>query len=364
MWAGVSIQFFHFFHSPSPHSPFTDGSTTQPLYSLFFWGFSFLVSRFSFAFICHANYCPLRSRPNMKFQRVDGRVARVRDDNASGDAQSPTTLSVLYRVLEENPPDKMDAEKRALPFQPRSYRDFMLFERHYYGAAIGMTSLYRPLANTLGRLFSAVTGADFPLFKPPTLWYKQPIFYQSNHLAFYSDGASITYPAYCEYLDVELELGVVLGKPLYNATPDEAIAAIAGFCVLNDFSARNVQMEEMASGFGPQHSKSFANSISSTVVSADEILPRLGSLSGRVLINGLVVKEPRIDDNWQFSLGQALSHVSKGTRLYPGEFFGSGTFPLGAGIEYTAFKLQVGDVVKLEIDGIGSVTNTIVAEAP
>ncbi|KAI1126642.1 FAA hydrolase [Nemania abortiva] len=295
----------------------------------------------------------------MKFQRIGGQVVQVNP----GHSEQPSGLSsVLRRVLEENPPDDTDAEKRGLPFQPRSYRDFMLFERHYYGAAIGITSLYRPLANKLGNLFSFITGVDFPLFKPHALWYKQPIFYQSNHLAFYSDGASITYPSYCEYLDVELELGVVLGKPLYNASPDEAIAAIAGFCVFNDFSVRNVQMDEMASGFGPQHSKAFANSISSTVVSADEVLPHIDRLSGRITINDVVVKQPKLD-SWQFSLGQALSHVSMGTRLYPGEFFGSGTFPLGAGIEYAAFQLQVGDVVKLEIDGIGSVTNTIVSEA-
>jgi hypothetical protein len=179
----------------------------------------------------------------MRFQRIDGRVARV--DSPSTEEQSAVS-STLLRVLEENPPDETDADKSSLPFQPRSYRDFMLFERHYYGAAVGMTSLFRPLANRLGCLFSMVTGMDFPLFKPPGLWYKQPMFYQSNHLAFYSDGASIAYPSYCEYLDVELELGIVLGKPLYNATSEEAAAAIAGFCVFNDFSVRNTQMEEMS----------------------------------------------------------------------------------------------------------------------
>ncbi|KAI8623093.1 FAA hydrolase [Xylariaceae sp. FL1651] len=294
----------------------------------------------------------------MKFQRIDGQVTQIGDSSRNGQSAIPSTL---LRVLQKNPPDHVDPEKCALPFQPRSYRDFMLFERHYYGAAVGMTRLYRPFANKIGRLFSMFTDIDFPLFKPHALWYKEPIFYQSNHLAFYSDGASITYPSYCEYLDVELELGILLGKPLYNATPEEATDAIAGFCVFNDFSVRNTQMNEMASGFGPQHSKSFANSISSIVISADEILPHLDDLSGRITINDVVVSEPKVD-KWQFSLGEALSHVSKGTRLYPGEFFGSGTFPSGAGIEDAAFQLHVGDVVKLEIDGIGSLTNTIVAE--
>lgn len=293
----------------------------------------------------------------MKFHRISGRVASV-----ASEPEEPTVASALLRrVLEENPPDETEPEKRALPFQPRSYRDFMLFERHYYGAAVGMTSLYRPLVNKVAGLFTMMTGIDFPFFKPHALWYKQPIFYQSNHLAFYADGASIPYPSYCEYLDAELELGIVLGKTLYNASPEEAAAAVVGFCVFNDFSVRNVQIEEMASGFGPQHSKAFANSISSTVVSADEVLPHINRLSGRIIVNDVVVKEPKVD-RWQFSLGQALSHLSKSTRLYPGEFFGSGTFPSGAGIEYAAFQLRIGDVITLEIDGIGSVTNIIVAE--
>ncbi|KAI2634005.1 FAA hydrolase [Xylaria nigripes] len=296
----------------------------------------------------------------MYFHRVVGNIEYVGDyDNEA----TNEACFMLQRILIANPPDPMDPRKRRLPFQPRSFRDFMLFERHYYNAAIGLTSLYRPLANRLGRLFSVITGGiDFPFFKPPALWYEQPIFYQSNHLAFYADCAPITYPSYCEYLDVELELGFILGKELYNATPGEALDAVVGFCVLNDFSARNVQMEEMASGFGPQHSKSFANSMSFTVTSADEVLPRLGCLTGRIIINDAVVSETQLKDNWQFSLGEALAHVSKGTRLYPGELFGSGTFPLGAGIENAAFQLQVGDTVRLEIDGVGTVTNTIVAE--
>ncbi|RWA09931.1 hypothetical protein EKO27_g5188 [Xylaria grammica] len=285
----------------------------------------------------------------MRFQRVDSRVASVGGVPGEEGEQGMSPVStILRRVLEENPPDAADAEKRRLPFQPRSYRDFMLFERHYYGAAVGITSLYRPWANRLGTLFSTLTGIEFPFFKPHALWYKQPIFYQSNHLAFYSDGASITYPPYCHYLDVELELGIVLGKPLYNASPEEATAAIAGFCVFNDFSVRNTQLDEMASGFGPQHSKAFANSISATVVSADEVLPHIDHLSGRITINDVVVKEPKVD-NWQFSLGQASFSVAA-------------RFRRALALNDTAFQLRIGDVVKLEIDGIGSVTNTIVPE--
>ena len=97
------------------------------------------------------------------------------------------------------------------------------------------------------------------------------------------------------------------------------------------------------------------------VVSVDEILPRIDSLTGRVIVNEKPATECRVD-KWQFTMGEAIAHASKGTRLYPGEFFGSGTFPSGAGIELARFQLKIGDIVRLEIDGIGSVTNKIVAE--
>ncbi|RYO85916.1 hypothetical protein DL762_004995 [Monosporascus cannonballus] len=298
----------------------------------------------------------------MKFHRVNSEVVELHNDGGDGTSISSNKAQTqgLLKVLQDNPPDSSDPLRRALPFQPRSYRDFMLFERHYYDAAAGMTQLYRPAIANIVNIAFGLTGVDFPFFKPHALWYEQPIFYQSNHLAFYADRAPVHYPNYCEYLDAELELGAVLGKPLFNATPEEATAAIAGFCVFNDFSSRNVQMAEMRCGFGPQHSKSFANSISSAVASADEILPRIDNLTGRVIINEKTVSECKTG-KWQFTMGEAIAHVSKGTRLYPGEFFGSGTFPGGAGVERARFQVRIGDVVRLEIDGIGSVTNEIIA---
>ncbi|RYP54461.1 hypothetical protein DL768_000767 [Monosporascus sp. mg162] len=265
----------------------------------------------------------------MKFHRVNNEVVELHNGGGDGTSTSSNKAQAhgLFKVLQDNPPDASDPLKRALPFQPRSYRDFMLFERHYYDAAAGMTQLYRPVIANIVNLLFGLTGVDFPFFKPHALWYEQPIFYQSNHLAFYADRAPVHYPKYCEYLDVELELGAVLGKPLFNASPEEATAAIAGFCVFNDFSARNVQMAEMSC-------------ISSAVVSADEILPRINDLTGRVVINDKTVSECKTG-RWQFTIGEAIAHASKGTRLYPGEFFGSGTFPGGAGVERARFQYTI-----------------------
>jgi hypothetical protein len=184
----------------------------------------------------------------MKYHRINGEIQPAPSSTLGADAGTPAdtpSVQLLLKVLEANPPDATDASRRALPLQPRSYRDFMLFEAHYHGAALGMTQLFAPTYNWIGRTWEAIVG-PFPAFKPHRLWYHQPIFYQSNHLAFVSDGASVPYPKYATYLDVELELGVVLGKTLYNATPEEAEEAIAGFCVFNDFSVRNLQMEEMS----------------------------------------------------------------------------------------------------------------------
>jgi 2-keto-4-pentenoate hydratase/2-oxohepta-3-ene-1,7-dioic acid hydratase in catechol pathway len=128
--------------------------------------------------------------------------------------------------------------------------------------------------------------------------------------------------------------------------------------VLNDFSARDVQLSEMRSGFGPQKAKHFRSAMSAVVVSADEILPRWRTLTGSVHLNGaLIAKCVTRDARW--ALGEVLAHASRGEQLYPGELFGSGTLPAGSGIEHGRL-LERGDTIALAIDGIGTVTNRIV----
>ncbi|KAK7967224.1 fumarylacetoacetate hydrolase FahA, partial [Apiospora aurea] len=320
-----------------------------------------------------------REQATIKYHRIHGAWMSI--PNAGGrSGTKPESVTIqdvmLQQVIRHHKPDPHDPLKRNLPFAPQSYRDFMLFPAHYTGAAAGILaltlqqapfplSLLRFVVACLAWLWTRLTGTAFPPFRPSGLYRKQPIFYQSNHKSIVASDAPVVCPDYCtRYLDVELELGFVLGRSLYNAAdPDEALEAIAGFVVLNDFSARDVQWAEMRSGFGPQLCKSFASSISSVVVSADEVLPLLPNLTGRVTINEKVVAECSVGaKDWQFTLGEALMHASRGTRLYDGEFFGSGTLPRGAGIENMSFKVEVGDTVTLEIDGVGSVTNTVISE--
>ncbi|MCC7254203.1 fumarylacetoacetate hydrolase family protein [Hyphomicrobium sp.] len=247
-----------------------------------------------------------------------------------------------------------------LPFAPHSFRDFMLYERHAIDAARGFVRLYMRNAWPVVRAYERLLGPPFPLLKPHRLWYRQPIYYMGNHLAFAGDGEEIAIPAYAEGIDYELELGFVLRNALFNASPEEAEAAIGGFVVINDFSARNVQHEEMRSGFGPQKSKHFRNGLSSVVVSADEILPRWRDLKGSVRINDLLYAEPSTADP-RWSLGEALAHVSRSEQLYPGELFATGTLPGGSGIEVGRL-LDVGDTIEIAIEGVGRLRNTICRE--
>ena len=255
-------------------------------------------------------------------------------------------------------PDADDGRAVALPFAPASFRDFMLYERHAIDAARGFVRRFMPGIWPVVRAYEAVLGPPFPLLKPDRLWYRQPIYYMGNHLAFAGDGDAIAIPSYTQALDYELELGFVLARPLFNASADEAEAAIGGFVVVNDFSARDVQHDEMRSGFGPQKAKHFRNGISSVVVSADEILPRWRDLRGSVRINGTLVAEPS-SAGPRWSLGEALAHVSRSERLHPGELFATGTLPGGCGIE-TGRLLAAGDMIDIGLDGVGTLRNLIV----
>ena len=150
----------------------------------------------------------------------------------------------------------------------------------------------------------------------------------------------------------------MLVHPLRDAAPEAAEAAIGAFVVLNDFSARDVQLKEMASGFGPQKSKHFRSAMANVVVTADEILPRWRELKGFVRLNGTLLAEPSTAGA-RWSLGEVLAHASRSEPLQPGELFGSGTLPEGSGIE-TGHELKPGDLIEIGIDGVGTLANPIV----
>jgi 2-keto-4-pentenoate hydratase/2-oxohepta-3-ene-1,7-dioic acid hydratase in catechol pathway len=244
-----------------------------------------------------------------------------------------------------------------LPFQPASFRDFMLYERHVIDATRGYVQRFMPGAYRVARSYERLTGRTFPSFRPKPLWYRQPIYYMGNHLTFVASGTPVQCPSYSRALDYELELGFVLAKPLLNATPQEAMAAIGAYVVLCDFSARDVQRDEMASGFGPQKSKHFLSSMSPVAIPASEISPRVEHLTGVVEIDGIIVARTSTN-GMRYSLGEVLAHASKDEQLHPGELFGTGTLPGGSGME-NGHWLKSGSRLRLAIDGIGEIHHLI-----
>lgn len=245
-----------------------------------------------------------------------------------------------------------------LPFAPLSFRDYLLSEKHNINASRGIVKRFYPGTYRAARTVELITRRPFPGYRPKKLFYTEPIYYFGNAMTIVPTGTPIAFPSYSRGLDFELELGWVLNKPLYNATPREALRAIGAFFLLNDFSARDVQRAEMASGLGPQKAKHFISSLSATAVSADELLPRLDDLTGSVIVNGRTVSTVSTR-GLQWSIGEAVAHSSRDEQLLPGEIFGTGTLPGGSGTE-TGHWLQRGDTLRLVLDGVGEVEHDIV----
>jgi 2-keto-4-pentenoate hydratase/2-oxohepta-3-ene-1,7-dioic acid hydratase in catechol pathway len=132
---------------------------------------------------------------------------------------------------------------------------------------------------------------------------------------------------------------------------------VSGFVAVNDFSARDVQRAEMASGFGPQKSKHFSSSMSATLASADQILPKIDALTAGVEINGKLVSTLS-SAGMRYSIGEVLAHLSRDEPLHPGELIVSGTLPGGSGLE-TGRLLKSGDDLRLIIEGVGEITHRI-----
>lgn len=248
------------------------------------------------------------------------------------------------------------------PFKPLSFRDFMLSEEHAVQAARGFVKYFMPALLPAVKLFEAISSNPFPALKPKPIWYRQPIYYFGNHTNMAKDGDTIPWPSYTEFLDYELELALVIVRPLKNATHEQALAAIGGFMVLNDFSARDVQLEEMRSGFGPQKSKHFINALSDTVATADDVLPNIKKLRAEVRINGSNICTSTTAE-LKYSIADMLVHASKDEQLHPGEVFATGTLPTGCAIENDQW-LEPDDDVELWIEHVGSLRNIIGKKPP
>jgi 2-keto-4-pentenoate hydratase/2-oxohepta-3-ene-1,7-dioic acid hydratase in catechol pathway len=257
---------------------------------------------------------------------------------------------------------RADPAEAGLPFTPRSMRAFMLWEAHVIRSSRMLVKHFFPAP--MWRVVSAFekTGRTFPKLKPNRRFWDKPTFYVANHTMVLADGQDMWWPSHTSFLDFELELACVLRAPLVDASPEEAITAIGGWFVLNDWSARDVQADDARHNvFGPViKSKTFANSIGPDVVTADEFGDWTRA-TGRVRVDGQVWCEGATRDP-AHDIGEMLAYASKGERLDVGDVISTGTMPGCCGLELERW-IRPGQTVQLEIDGVGTVSNRISAEA-
>ena len=207
-----------------------------------------------------------------------------------------------------------------------------------------------------------------------------PIFYFTNHNAIQGPGEVECMPDHFEKLDFELEVAIVIGKKGRNITAAEADSYIAGFMIMNDMSARTLQMEEMLLNLGPAKGKDFSTIIGPWLVTPDELeeyktLPKEGHIGNAYqldmscTVNGLKVSSGNMADmDWTFA--EIVERCAYGVDILPGDVIGSGTVGTGCFLElngtgllndpgYATQWLQEGDIVEMEITGLGLLTNII-----
>jgi fumarylacetoacetate (FAA) hydrolase len=213
---------------------------------------------------------------------------------------------------------------------PPSLRDFYAFEGH---AAAG----------------ARLRGQDIPAH-----WYEAPAFYFSNPASVHGPGEPVARPPECRMLDFELEIAAVIGHD----------ARIAGFTLMNDWSARDVQAGEMTVGLGPHKSKDFATSLGPWLVTPDELPYEDGRLrlEATVTVNGAEVA--RADASAQhFAWPDIVAQAARNTRLCPGDVLGSGTLTGGCLLELGPLQgerfLEPGDVVALSAPGLGTLESPV-----
>jgi 2-keto-4-pentenoate hydratase/2-oxohepta-3-ene-1,7-dioic acid hydratase in catechol pathway len=282
---------------------------------------------------------------------------------AAGEGVRTAAMAAIAAAASNPGAAAADPSDAILPFQPRSMRAFTLWESHYVGSAQMLVKRFFPApAARVVAGYELITRRTFPKLKPSKRFYETPIFYLANHAAVLADGEEMWWPSHTKFLDFELELAFVLAKPLADATPEQAAAAVGGWFVLNDWSARDVQAEDLRENpFGPVvKSKTFANSIGADVITADE-LPDWQGATGRVRVDGEVWCEGATAGA-AHDIGAMLAYASAGERLEPGDVISTGTMPGCCGLELDRW-IQVGQTVELEIDGIGTLGNRISADA-
>ncbi|KUL43824.1 hydroxylase [Streptomyces sp. NRRL F-4489] len=236
------------------------------------------------------------------------------------------------------------------PLQPPTVRDFVTFEEHVAGVR-------RSVDGTAG---------------VPDQWYQAPAFYFTNPYAVIGPYDDVPVPPGSAVLDFELEVAAVIGRAGRDLTPGQARDHIIGYTVFNDWSARDLQSAEMAVGLGPCKGKDTATTLGPYLVTADELEPYRDSdgflcLALTAAVNGEVVGRDLLSHmSWTFE--EMAAYASRGTWVRPGDVLGSGTCGNGGCLaelwgvrgEQSPPPLKPGDTVTLTVEGIGTVSNTVV----
>ncbi len=209
-----------------------------------------------------------------------------------------------------------------------------------------------------GRLATQMQGGNPDDYVLLEVFESAPRYYKANRMCVIGTGQDVLWPDGCNMLDYELELGIIVGKAGKDISRADARDHIFGYTIFNDVSARDIQLAEMAGGLGPAKGKDFdtGNVLGPCIVTADEVDPDDMTMVAR--LNGWEVSRGNTSQ-MDHKIEDILVHVSRNETIYPGEILGSGTVPLGCLMEHGR-SLSPGDVVELEVEGIGVLRNRFV----
>ena len=244
--------------------------------------------------------------------------------------------------------------KSPLPIPPQ-FRDCLMFEEHLLNS---FSMLRKTLAAREPDPVAALAEFEAKgVYRVPPVWYDMPVYYKANRFSFIGHDEDIIWPHYSEKLDFELEYACVLNSYTKDVTVEEAKKHIFGYTIFNDISARDTQSVEMQASLGPSKGKDFdtGNIMGPCIVTADSVdaddLTMIARINGEEWCRGNSGSA-----HWSFA--QVIAHASRCETLVPGECIGSGTVGGGCGLEHDRY-LNPGDVIELEVSGIGILRNRI-----
>jgi 2-keto-4-pentenoate hydratase/2-oxohepta-3-ene-1,7-dioic acid hydratase in catechol pathway len=261
-------------------------------------------------------------------------------------AAGPTFLTAAARTVgaleEDSSVLSLGEVKWLAPIDPPVMRDCLAFEQH--------------LRNTLTALAAAMNMAP----RISDVYYEKPIYYKGNPLTLIGHQEEALWPDYSSRMDYELELGFVIGRPGKDLTPEQAKAHLFGVTIFNDFSARDIQALEMQGLLGPAKGKDFATALGPWITTADELdvhnLTMVARVNGEEWSRGS-------SSTIMWRVEEIIAYISKAEGVVAGELIGSGTVGRGCGAELGKL-LKPGDVVELEVEGIGILRNRMGISAP